>query len=96
MVEALVAEPHGDVEGAGAVVAHDDDGLVGVEFGVGAGGDVAHGHEEGVGEAGGLVLPGLADVEQEGGVGLLTLLEEGFGVISGSSSMNSRIYPYRR
>jgi hypothetical protein len=44
------------------VVAHDDDRGVGVEFGVGAGGDLAHRHKEGVGEAGGLVLPGLTDV----------------------------------
>ncbi len=44
VVEALLAEPHGYGEGALAVVAEDDDGLVGVELGVGAGGDVAHGH----------------------------------------------------
>ena len=79
MGEALIAEPEGDVEGAGTVMAHDDDGGVGVEFGVGAGGDVAHGHEEGVGDAGGLELPGFADVEEEGGVGLLALLGEGLG-----------------
>ncbi len=78
MVEALVAEPHGDGEGAGSVVAEDDDGGVGVELLVGAGGDFAHGHEERVGEAGGLVLPGFADVEEEWGVGLLALLCEGF------------------
>ena len=39
VVEALIAEPHGYVEGTGSVVAEDDDGGVGVEFGVGAGGD---------------------------------------------------------
>ncbi len=39
-----------------------DDGGVGVELLVGAGGDLAHGHEERVGQAGGLVLPGLAHV----------------------------------
>jgi len=61
-LEALVAEPHGDVEGAGSVVAEDDYLLIWVEFGVGAAGHLAHGHEEGVGEAGGLVLPGLAYV----------------------------------
>ena len=32
VVEALVAEPHGDGEGTDAVVAHDDDRLVGVEL----------------------------------------------------------------
>ena len=74
MVEALVAEPHGDAEGAGAVVAEDDDGLVGVKLGVGAGGDLAHGHEKGVGQAGGLELPGLADVQQQGRMGILAQL----------------------
>jgi hypothetical protein len=39
------------------VVADDDDGGVGIELGVGAGWDVAHGHEEGVGEAGGVIFP---------------------------------------
>jgi hypothetical protein len=59
------------------VVAEDDDGLVGVELLVGAGGYFAHGHEEGAGEIGGLVLPWLADVEEKSGVGLLALLGEG-------------------
>src|SRR5216683_8439259 len=62
VLEALVAEPHGYAEGAGSVVAEDDDGGVGVELLVGAGGDLAHWHEERVGQAGGLVLPGLAHV----------------------------------
>src|SRR5271168_5138945 len=44
--KALLAEPESDVEGAGSVMAHDDDWDVGIEFGVGAGGDIAHGHEE--------------------------------------------------
>jgi hypothetical protein len=51
------------------VVAEDDDVGVGVEFGVSAGGDVAHGHEERVGETCGLEFPRLADVEEDGGVG---------------------------
>jgi hypothetical protein len=55
-------------------MAHDDDGGVGIEFGVGTGGDFAHGHEEGVGDAGGLVLPGFTDIQEEGGVWLLALL----------------------
>jgi hypothetical protein len=59
------------------MVAHDDDGGVGVEFGVGAGGDFAHRHEEGVRDAGGLVLPGFADIQQEGWVGLSTLFGKG-------------------
>jgi hypothetical protein len=76
LLEALVAEPHSDAEGAGSVVAEDDDGGVGVELGVGAGRDFAHGHEQRVGEAGGLELPGLADVEEERGLRLLALLGE--------------------
>jgi hypothetical protein len=59
-------------------VAEDDDGGVGVELGVGAGGDFAHGHEERVWKAGGLVLPWLANVQEEGFNGLLALLGKGF------------------
>ena len=62
MIEALVSQPHSYAEGAGSVVAEDDDGCVGVELGVGTRGDFAHGDEGGVGKAGGLVLPGLANV----------------------------------
>jgi hypothetical protein len=62
VLKALIAEPHGDVERAGSVMADDDDGLVGVEFVVGAGGDFAHGNEDRVGDTGGLVLPGFAYV----------------------------------
>jgi hypothetical protein len=60
-------------------MAHDHDGSVRVEFCVGAGGYVTHGHEECARNAGGLVLPGFADVQQEGGVLLLALLGKGFG-----------------
>jgi hypothetical protein len=59
------------------VVAEDDDGGVGVELLVGAGGYFAHGHEQGIGQAGGLVLPGLANVQEKRCVGLLALLGEG-------------------
>lgn len=62
MVEALGAEPHGDGEGALAVVAEDDDVAIGVEFGVGSGGDVSHGHQDGSRETGGLGFPRLAHV----------------------------------
>ena len=79
VVEALLAEPHGDVEGAGTVVAEDDDGGVGVELVVGAAGDLAHGHEQGVGEVRRFVLPGLADVEDDGRVGLLAKGDEFLG-----------------
>jgi hypothetical protein len=74
LLEALIAEPHGDREGARAVMAEDDDGGVRVELGVGAGRYFAHGHEERIGEARGLVLPGLSDVEEERGLGLLAQL----------------------
>lgn len=67
--EALVAEPDGDVEGAGAVVAEDEDGLVFVELLEGALGDVAHGHEGGAFDVGGVVLPGLTYVEEQRRVG---------------------------
>jgi hypothetical protein len=60
VLEALVEQPHGYVEGARAVMAEDDDGSVGVELGVGARGDFAHGHEKRIGKVGGLVLPGFA------------------------------------
>ncbi len=40
--------------------------------------DVAHRHEEGVGDAGGLILPWLADVQEDGGIGLLAALGKDF------------------
>jgi hypothetical protein len=76
VVEALIAEPHGDGERTLSVMAEDDDGSVGIEFLMGAGGDFAHRHEKRVGQAGGLELPGYADVQQERGVGLLALMGE--------------------
>lgn len=87
MVEALVAEPKGDGERALAVMAEDNDGGVGIELGMGAGGDVAHGHEEGGGEVRELELPGFADVEEDGRGGRGAELGEGlrgdFGVEEG-------------
>ena len=62
------------------MVADDDDGGVGVELGVGAGGDVAHGHVDGVGQGRGVELPGLADVEEDGGVGRWSGAELGEGL----------------
>jgi len=44
-------------------MAHDDDRSVGIKLGVGAGGDLSHGHKEGIRYAGCLVLPWLADVQ---------------------------------
>jgi hypothetical protein len=67
--EALIAEPHSDREGAGAVVAENDDVGVGVEFRMGARGDIAHRHQDGIGQAGGLKFPRLANVEEDGRVG---------------------------
>jgi hypothetical protein len=77
VLETLVAEPHGYAEGTGSMVAEDNDGLVGVELLVGAGGYFAHGHKKGAGNVGGLVFPRFADVEEKRGVGLLALLGEG-------------------
>jgi hypothetical protein len=68
LVEALLAEPRGDGEGAGAVMAEHEDGRVFVELLVGAGGDVVHGEESAAFDVGGGVLPGLTDVEEEGRV----------------------------
>jgi hypothetical protein len=65
LVEALLAEPGGYGEGAGAVVAEDEEVGVFVELLVGAGGDLVHGKEGGAGDVGGVVLPRLADVEEE-------------------------------
>ena len=61
------------------MVAEDYDRSIGIEFGMGAGGDLAHGHEEGVRDAGGLVLPGFTDVQQEGRIGLLAQLGKSLG-----------------
>lgn len=70
--ETLIAEPHGDAEGSRTVVAKDYDRSIGIEFGMGAGGHVAHRHQHRVRQRSGLELPGLAYIEQERGVGLLT------------------------
>jgi len=48
VLKALIAEPHGDIERTGAVVADNDHGGVGVKLGVSPGGDFAHRHQEGV------------------------------------------------
>ena len=79
MIESLVAKPEGDVEGAYAVVAEDDDGGVGVKLLVGARGNFAHWHQDTAGQAGGLNFPGLADVEQDRRIRLAALLGKDFG-----------------
>ena len=63
--ETLLTEPVGYGEGARAVVAHDDDGLVFVELIEGARADLIHRHKDAVGDVRGGVLPGLADVEEK-------------------------------
>ena len=78
--EALVAHPHGDGERTRAVMADDDVGLVGVKFGVGAGGELGHGDEGCAGDGGSFGFPLFADVEQGGGVGAVcTQLGVSFG-----------------
>ncbi len=63
------AQPHGDGEGAGSVMAEHDDGGVRVELLMGAGGDFAHGHQETVGQAGRLELPGSRTSNRRGALG---------------------------
>jgi hypothetical protein len=86
LVEALLAEPCGYGEGAGAVVAENEDGGVFVELLVGAGGDVVHGEEGAAFDVGGGVLPRLADIEEEGrvfgGEGGLELVDGDFEIHS--------------
>jgi hypothetical protein len=90
LVEALLAEPGGDGERASAVVAEDEDGGVFVELLVGAGGDFVHGDEGRGGDVGGGVLPGLADVEEEGRVlGGEEGLELGYGDFEVHGSKNT-------
>ena len=73
MAKTLIPEPHGYGEGTDAVVAQDDDRLVGVQLLVRAEWYVCHGHQDGAGKAGEVGLPGLANVEQQGGVWTLAL-----------------------
>lgn len=64
VLESLVAQPHGHGERSCAVVTEHDDGLVGVEFLMSARGYLPHGHQKRAGEAGSLVLPRFAYIEQ--------------------------------
>lgn len=79
MVEALVAKPHGNAERAHSMMAEDYDMGVRVKLLMSAGCDLAHGHQERVGKAGGLKLPRLANIEQDGRIRLRALLGKGFG-----------------
>jgi len=62
--ESLISEPGGDVEGTLSVVAEDDEVLVGIEFLMGARGDVTHGHEQAAGDAGCFKFPWFADIDE--------------------------------
>jgi hypothetical protein len=64
-VETLLAEPCGDRERARPVVAEDEDRSFFVELLMGAAGDLVHGDEGAGFDVGGLIFPGLADVEEE-------------------------------
>jgi hypothetical protein len=74
VLKPLVSKPHGDREGTGAVMTEDDDRLVWIELLMRARGYFTHGHEQRVGEGGGVEFPRLTDVQEEGRVRLLTLL----------------------
>ena len=65
LLKALLTEPIGDGERTVAVVAEDGDGLIFVELGECARGDVAHGNERAVGNLRGLELPGFAHIEEK-------------------------------
>ena len=65
VLEALLAEPHGDIERACAMVAENDGGLGGVEF-LEARWDIAHGNVSRAGDGGDLELPSFADVKEQG------------------------------
>ncbi len=62
VIEAEIAQEHSHGERTGSMMAENDDVLVGVEFGVGAGRDLIHRNEGGVGEGCGLDLPWFAYV----------------------------------
>lgn len=77
MLEALFTEPHRHGERACAMVAEHNDGLIRIEFLVRTRRDFSHGHEDGIGKAGGCKLPRFADIEQERCRELLAPLGEG-------------------
>lgn len=83
-VKALLAEPVGDGERAGAVVAENENGSVFVELLMGAAGDLVHGDECGGFDVRGGVFPWLTDVEEErrvfGGEELLELVDGDFEI----------------
>lgn len=108
VLESLRAKPHGDGERADAVMAEDHYVGVGIEFGVRAGRDVAHGHEEGAGKGRSLRLPELANVQQYRGSGKRAFGKGGFagekpdvclwcdlrvGTLNGKLGHGIRIYP---
>jgi len=84
LLEALIAEPDGYGERTGAVVAKDEDGGVFIELFEGAGRDFVHGDEGCAFDVGGVVLPLLTDVEEDGwlwgGEVLLELVDGDFEI----------------
>ncbi len=64
--EALLTEPGGDREAAGAVMAEDQNVGFVIEFLMGAPRDLVHGHVGAAFDACGGVLPGFTHVEEEG------------------------------
>lgn len=72
MLQALLPQPHGDVQGTRAVMAEDDGRPVRIEF-LQARWDISHGDLGSARNGGDLHLPWLADIEQEGGRRLVAL-----------------------
>ena len=62
MLETLVTEPYSHIERALPVMAKDHEPFVGIEFLVGARGNVAHGHQQRAVNARGGKLPWLANM----------------------------------
>ena len=65
LIEALLPQPRGDRKRAGTMVAQNQDGRLIVEFRVSAGGDLVHGDKRARLNVSGLMLPGLAHIEQQ-------------------------------
>lgn len=91
VLEALLAKPHGDVERASAVMAEDDDRLIGVKLLMRASGHVAHGDERGARKRRGGGLPRLTNIQNQGLFGLFELSGEGVGGDFGRERHDHRI-----
>jgi len=71
--EALLAQPMGDIGGADAVMANDDNVVVGIEFAVGAGRDFRHWQGHAASDVRKLKFPRLAHIEEAEGKFLVEL-----------------------